>query len=576
MKKSLFVSTTFCFSGLVIFFLLIGQITESNASEPPIEEDYTKFSKETKPPIHVVFEVHSHEDKIIREAGGSPYFEERRDVFLSQLEDIDWLLKTTKKHDAKISFLSVGPWAELCLDEELQSECFPVIRNLYSSGEMIGTHSHNYKYMGSFNNWHRDMGDPSGSNTAAYIGFVKLLIEQALGIEEDEFEINNVSLAMGTTKPQDTTLKHQMMEDHGFKIKEGGEEQVFLNYFNHIPYNPYRPGPESLLEDLDGKILTIPQYPIYDAKVRFGAPIDSSIEHQKSMFLQLYLNWRESDEPKVWSYGWGSHVHDFEKSETANRERLPEILSWLSDNFIGEKSPDGKVIAKFSSYRDVLEDYKKWEVHNPGTSSFNYSLEYTDYSEYPYNKWINQYLRNTIVVEEILMEKDTKVFLLDSNEIPLVLAFSDNPETTLNLSDHFPKKIKKISLANGSGEFIDPSMITINSDAHVFCMPRDCQKILEDESGTTMFVVPEWIKETAEMWASDKIDNLEFVNAITFLIRAEIIIVPDSSDSVKTPIDKIFPIWVKNTAGWWADGLIEDKVFVDAIEFLINQKIIKI
>ena len=47
--------------------------------------------------------------------------------------------------------------------------------------------------------------------------------------------------------------------------------------------------------------------------------------------------------------------------------------AWLSDNFIGEKSPDGKVIAKFSNYRDVLENYKKWEVHNPGTSSFNYS-----------------------------------------------------------------------------------------------------------------------------------------------------------------------------------------------------------
>ena len=78
------------------------------------------------------------------------------------------------------------------------------------------------------------------------------------------------------------------------------------------------------------------------------------------------------------------------------------------------------------------------------------------------------------------------------------------------------------------------------------------------------------------MWASDKIDNLTFVNAITFLIRAEIIIIPDSSDSVKTPIDEIFPLWVKNTAGWWAVGLIEDKVFVDAIEFLINQKIIKI
>ncbi len=549
---------------IVLAFLILGvsQISESSASE-------------FQPPIHIVFELHSHEDKIVREAGGSSIYEERRDVFLLQLEDIDWILKTTKRYDTKISFLSVGPWAELCIDEELQSECFPVIKKLYKTGEMIGTHSHNMKYMGSFNNWHRDMGNPSGSNTIAYINFVKLLIEKALEIE-DESEIDNIGLAMGTQKPQDSTLKHTMMEEYGFQIKQGGEEQVFLNYFNHVPYNPYRPGEDSLIEDLDGKILTIPQYPIYDATIRFGAPVDSSIEHQKSMFLQLYLNWRESDESKIWSYGWGAHVHDFEKSETANRERLAEILSWMDDHFIGEKTLDGKLIAKFSNYLDVLKDYKKWEADNPGVSSFNYSLEYTDYTEYPYNKWVNKYLRNSIVVEEVLMEKDTKVFLLDSNEIPLVLAFSDKPMTELNLSDHFPKKIKKISLVTGFDELVEPSTITINSDAHVFCMPRDCQKILEDEYGTTMFVIPEWIKETAAMWASDKIDNLTFVNAITFLIRAEIIIIPDSPDRVKTPIDDVFPIWVKNTAGWWAENLIDDKVFVDAMEYLISQEIIKI
>ena len=37
-------------------------------------------------------------------------------------------------NDPKISFLSVGPWAELCIDEELQSECFPVIKKLYKTG----------------------------------------------------------------------------------------------------------------------------------------------------------------------------------------------------------------------------------------------------------------------------------------------------------------------------------------------------------------------------------------------------------------------------------------------------------
>ena len=87
---------------------------------------------------------------------------------------------------------------------------------------------------------------------------------------------------------------------------------------------------------------------------------------------------------------------------------------------------------------------------------------------------------------------------------------------------------------------------------------------------------PLWIKEKASMWAEDRIGNIEFVRAIQFLIKAEIIAVSHSPDSVRTPIDEIFPIWVKNVADWWGNDLISDKEFVDAIEFLINERIIKL
>ena len=36
------------------------------------------------------------------------------------------------------------------------------------------------------------------------------------------------------------------------------------------------------------------------------------------------------------------------------------------------------------------------------------------------------------------------------------------------------------------------------------------------------------------------------------------------------------PLWVKNTAGWWADGKIEDSEFLAGIQFLIKNKIIKL
>ena len=36
------------------------------------------------------------------------------------------------------------------------------------------------------------------------------------------------------------------------------------------------------------------------------------------------------------------------------------------------------------------------------------------------------------------------------------------------------------------------------------------------------------------------------------------------------------PEWVKNNAGWWADGDIPDSAFIDGIEYLIKDGIIKI
>jgi len=49
---------------------------------------------------------------------------------------------------------------------------------------------------------------------------------------------------------------------------------------------------------------------------------------------------------------------------------------------------------------------------------------------------------------------------------------------------------------------------------------------------------------------------------------------PGSPDSVpqKAPI----PSWIKNNAGWWADGSIDDNSFVQGIQFLIKEGIMKI
>lgn len=36
------------------------------------------------------------------------------------------------------------------------------------------------------------------------------------------------------------------------------------------------------------------------------------------------------------------------------------------------------------------------------------------------------------------------------------------------------------------------------------------------------------------------------------------------------------PMWIKNNAGWWAKGQIQDSDFVDGIQFMIKEGIMVI
>jgi len=85
--------------------------------------------------------------------------------------------------------------------------------------------------------------------------------------------------------------------------------------------------------------------------------------------------------------------------------------------------------------------------------------------------------------------------------------------------------------------------------------------------------VPDWVKNTAGWWADDKISETEFVNAVEFLVKENIIQV----DVVQTSeTSQGVPGWVKNTAGWWATDVISETEFVNAVAYLIENGIISI
>jgi len=87
--------------------------------------------------------------------------------------------------------------------------------------------------------------------------------------------------------------------------------------------------------------------------------------------------------------------------------------------------------------------------------------------------------------------------------------------------------------------------------------------------------IPEWVKNTAEWWAKGKILENEFIEAIQYLIEQRIITVDQVSESTNVE-SKGIPEWVKNTAEWWANDQISDSEFLKAIQFLIEGRIIKV
>ena len=86
--------------------------------------------------------------------------------------------------------------------------------------------------------------------------------------------------------------------------------------------------------------------------------------------------------------------------------------------------------------------------------------------------------------------------------------------------------------------------------------------------------VPEWVKSIAKWWASDGIEDSEFVSALVFMINNKIIEIPPV-ETHGVGEEKI-PDWIKNNAGWWADDQIDDDAFVQGIQYMIENGLIVI
>ena len=91
--------------------------------------------------------------------------------------------------------------------------------------------------------------------------------------------------------------------------------------------------------------------------------------------------------------------------------------------------------------------------------------------------------------------------------------------------------------------------------------------------------IPGWIKNVAGWWANGEISENEFLYGIEYLINNNIILLGFIPCNIKTENQTIsstelVPDWIKNNAKWWSEDLIEDTDFVNGIEYLLKKQII--
>ena len=154
--------------------------------------------------------------------------------------------------------------------------------------------------------------------------------------------------------------------------------------------------------------------------------------------------------------------------------------------------------------------------------------------------------------------------------------FLDNEDESVILSDSNGNMVDKTSIfsdkENNSSTWIKQRSSCTEQQIQQEVNPpeQNISKTYSDEQTP----IPNWVKNIAGWWAEGKTGKTDFVNGIRYLMNNDIIQIPDATVSSNSEQD--IPPWIKNTALWWSQGLVEDKDFVSGIQFMIENGVMSV
>ena len=122
---------------------------------------------------------------------------------------------------------------------------------------------------------------------------------------------------------------------------------------------------------------------------------------------------------------------------------------------------------------------------------------------------------------------------------------------------------------------IDSLKLELETRQEIKKVESDITNLQNNLHSDSSKVIPNWIKNNADWWSQDQIDDKTFVSGIQFLIKEEIIAISSSSSSNEETVQQMkYHNGLKTNTGWWSQGLITDDDFLKGIEFLVEKSII--
>ena len=247
-----------------------------------------------------------------------------------------------------------------------------------------------------------------------------------------------------------------------------------------------------------------------------------------------------------------------------------------------------------SNYDNTKMDLKLVPLAEVSKSSTEfYLVDTTNYEQVPTTvniAWEGQYGANQEIPFEFTFFNENRELIRDLKYAYVVLDEFDNEIARNDGTDPLNPGIVSIEgldvqriyvpsagqirvdiLVYGTGLDYDPTYAGIGS-AIIEIGPGSTISTLTEPEKTP---IPSWIKNNAEWWAAGQIDDGSFVQGIQYLIKEDVLKIPPTTQGSSSGSNDI-PAWIKNNAEWWAAGQIDDDSFIQGIQFLIKEGIMRI